>query len=141
MKMTMTKYLDNRTDVTSLAGMLGMFLLCLEIAEILLEENAVEKAIEKAEEGLKFILPLHAERIKFYCILTRAYYIQEKVHYILLLLHSLSFLFSSLTKEIKCVLRLSNVLTTIGASIILFMPLFIQLSLSLLSLIRTLVKI
>ena len=67
MKMTMTKYINNKVDVTALA----------EIAEILLEEHEIDKAIEKAQEGLKHIPPNHAEAIKFYCILIRAYYIKE----------------------------------------------------------------
>lgn len=64
MKMTMTKFLEDCADVTALA----------EIAEILLEEGLVDKAIEKTLEGLQLIHPLHAETVKYYCILVRAYY-------------------------------------------------------------------
>lgn len=64
MKMVITKLLEDRTDVTSLA----------EIGEILLEGGIVEKAIEKTLEGLRLIYPMHAETVKFYCILVRALY-------------------------------------------------------------------
>lgn len=63
-KMSITKYIDDKIDVTALA----------EIAEILLEEGLIEKAIEKAIECLKYIHPLHSESIKLYCILLRALY-------------------------------------------------------------------
>lgn len=64
MKMTITKYLEDKIDVTALA----------EIAEILLEEGLIDKAIEKATECIRLTHPLHAEAIKFNCILLRALY-------------------------------------------------------------------
>lgn len=40
-----------------------------ELGEILLEMGEIEKAIEKASLGLKLCAPLHAERVKPYCVL------------------------------------------------------------------------
>jgi len=64
MRLLMTQYLENRVDLTTLA----------EIAEIALDQQEFEKAIKKAEEGLSLLNNLHAEAIKFYCILMRAKY-------------------------------------------------------------------
>ncbi len=69
MKLAITKFLDDKTDVTALS----------EVAEILLEEGLPDKAIEKANEGLKLLHPLHAETIKFFCTLMRAYYEKDMV--------------------------------------------------------------
>jgi len=64
MKMMIRKLLDNKTDERALA----------EMAEILLEEELIDKAIDKATEGLNLIHPMNAETIKFYCIFMRAHY-------------------------------------------------------------------
>ena len=45
-----------------------------EVAEILLEEERYQEAIDIAQRGLRSIAPLNAESIKFYCILMRAYF-------------------------------------------------------------------
>eukprot|EP01022_Parablepharisma_sp_SALTPOND_P010992 TRINITY_DN1454_c0_g2_i1.p1 TRINITY_DN1454_c0_g2~~TRINITY_DN1454_c0_g2_i1.p1 ORF type:complete len:1135 (-),score=143.33 TRINITY_DN1454_c0_g2_i1:10055-13459(-) len=69
MKMSITRYLDDKTDTVALA----------EIAEILLEEGLVDKAIEKALEGVQLLNPLHAETVRFFCILMRAYYHKDQI--------------------------------------------------------------
>jgi len=69
MKMSVTKFLDDKVDLIALA----------EIAEIFLEENLTDKAIEKALEGIKLQNSLNAETIRFFCILMRAYYQKDMV--------------------------------------------------------------
>lgn len=70
MKLNFHKLLEGRVETTTLA----------EIAEVLLEEGFPERAIAKAEEGLRLVNPIHATAIKFFCILMRAKYAVEKVH-------------------------------------------------------------
>jgi len=69
MKMLATKYLDDEVDKIALA----------EIAEILLQERATEKAIEKVLEGVRLVNPYHAESIRFFCILMCAYYQSNQI--------------------------------------------------------------
>jgi tetratricopeptide (TPR) repeat protein len=64
MKMAITRFLEGRVDTGAVA----------EIAEILLDEGLIDLSIEKTREGLVLVHPLHAETIKFYCILLRAFY-------------------------------------------------------------------
>jgi hypothetical protein len=59
----MNSTLTGKADLITLA----------DIAEIALEQDQNEIAKNYAEKGLTHILPLHAERIRFYCILIRAY--------------------------------------------------------------------
>ena len=63
MKKLMNFSLNGKVDLQTLA----------EIAEIALDQEQNDVAKKYAEKGLKEILPLHSERIRFYCILIRAY--------------------------------------------------------------------
>lgn len=63
MKQQMTFHLTGRVDLVTLA----------DIAEIALDQEQYDIAIRYAQEGLKHILPLHSERIRFYSILIRAF--------------------------------------------------------------------
>ena len=56
----------------SLTGKIDLITLA-DTAEMALEQEQNEIAIRYAYEGLMHIQPLHAERIRFYCILIRAY--------------------------------------------------------------------
>lgn len=63
MKKLMNSTLTGKPDLVTLA----------DLAEMALEHDQNEIAIKYSIEGLKHILPLHAERVRFYCILIRAY--------------------------------------------------------------------
>lgn len=45
-----------------------------DIAEMALDQGHYSVAIKYAEDGIQHIIPLHAERVRFYCILIRAYF-------------------------------------------------------------------
>lgn len=49
-----------------------------DIAEMALEQGHHKIAIQHAEEGLSLMVPLHAERVRLYCILIRAYFAEDK---------------------------------------------------------------
>ena len=55
--------LNQETDLSTLA----------DLAEIALGQDQNEVAIRLSEQGLSKVMPLHAERVRFYCILVRAY--------------------------------------------------------------------
>ena len=63
-KCEMNYALKGKIDLVTLA----------DIGEMALEQEQYEQAIKYAEQALVDILPLHAERIRFYCILIRAHY-------------------------------------------------------------------
>ena len=69
MKMLWQYSLTGRMDLITLA----------DLAELAIEQGHYEEAIAYAEEAIQQILPLHAERIRFYCILIRACFSQDKV--------------------------------------------------------------
>jgi len=48
-----------------------------DICDIYLDNHQWKKAQEFAYKGLKVCNPLHAESIKFYCILIQAYYMSD----------------------------------------------------------------
>lgn len=64
MRRIMKRCLEDREDISTLA----------EICEISLDNYEFKIAKDQAMEALKHIHPLHAEAIKFYCILMRAYH-------------------------------------------------------------------
>ena len=64
MKRLMKRLLEDKEDVSTLA----------DTCEISLDHDKYKIAKEQAIEGLKNCNPLHAESIKFYCILMRAFY-------------------------------------------------------------------
>lgn len=45
-----------------------------DLAEIAFEQGFYHTAIKYANEALQNVLPLHAVRVRFYCILIRAYF-------------------------------------------------------------------
>jgi len=67
MKQNMHSALNQDTDLTTLA----------ELAEIALEQGLNEISIKLSEQGLLKIIPFHAERVRFYCILMRAHHALE----------------------------------------------------------------
>ena len=44
-----------------------------DIAEVALQQDQFALAIKYAEQGLELILPMHAQKVRFYCILMRAH--------------------------------------------------------------------
>jgi tetratricopeptide (TPR) repeat protein len=64
MKIKMNKLLNDSLDLEAIVA----------TAEILLEENMIKEAIEKAQEGLCLVNPLHSSSVKLYCVLIRAFY-------------------------------------------------------------------
>lgn len=64
MKRLMKRLLEDKEDVSTIA----------DICEVALDHEKYKIAKEQAIEGLKHVQPLHAEAIKFYCILMRAFY-------------------------------------------------------------------
>jgi tetratricopeptide (TPR) repeat protein len=44
-----------------------------DIAEVALQQDQFTLAIKYAEQGLELILPMHAQNVRFYCILMRAH--------------------------------------------------------------------
>mmetsp|Transcript_4475 Transcript_4475/g.6679 ORF Transcript_4475/g.6679 Transcript_4475/m.6679 type:complete len:103 (-) Transcript_4475:1181-1489(-) len=67
MKRQMNKALTGNVDLVSLA----------DLAEIALENGHTDIAIRYSEEGIASIMPLHAERLRFYCIMIRAHFALE----------------------------------------------------------------
>ena len=67
MRKEMNFALTGRVDIVALA----------DIAEMALEQEEYEMAISYTEQAFIDIMPLHAERIRFYCILIRAYFLME----------------------------------------------------------------
>jgi hypothetical protein len=67
MRRIMKRSLEDREDISTLA----------EICEISLDNYEYKIAKEQAIEALKNLHPLHAEAIKFYCILMRGFHGME----------------------------------------------------------------
>ena len=67
MRRLMRRSLEDREDVSTIA----------DICEISLDHNEFKIAKEQAIEALKNVHPMHADAIKFYCILMRAYFNME----------------------------------------------------------------
>ena len=63
----MRRSLEDREDVSTIA----------DICEISLDHLEFKIAKEQAIEALKHVHPMHADAIKFYCILMRAYFNME----------------------------------------------------------------
>lgn len=66
----MKRALEDSEDIATIA----------DICEISLDHNEYKIAKDQALEALKHVHPLHAEAIKFYCILMRAFYGEEFYH-------------------------------------------------------------
>ena len=60
----------------ALTGKIDLIALA-DIAEMALEQDENDMAISYAEQAFPEIMPLHSERIRFYCILIRAYYAMD----------------------------------------------------------------
>lgn len=67
MRRLMKRALEDKEEISTLA----------DICEISLDHMQFRIAVEKAIEALKHVHPLHAEAIKFYCILMRAHFVME----------------------------------------------------------------
>ena len=67
MRRLMKRALEDKEDISTLA----------DICEIALDHQQFKIAQEKAVEALKHVHPLHAEAIKFYCILMRANFVMD----------------------------------------------------------------
>lgn len=63
----MKRALEDKEDITTIA----------DICEIALDHQQFKIASEKAMDALKHVHPLHAEAIKFYCILMRAHFVMD----------------------------------------------------------------
>jgi len=67
MRRLMKRALEDKEDISTLA----------DICEIALDHQQFKIAQDKAIEALKHVHPLHAEAIKFYCILMRANFVMD----------------------------------------------------------------